>query len=204
MEDARREMICSLTRKLLKDFKGKPINSTMLENLYREKRYPKMISEIKNHMSIDCKLSVKCITSAPLPGYENTPAWIKLPRYFPAYKSPAQRNMKLTMFYYKAEMDSYYKFVMLISHELAHLFLSSVNHSLRGSEEATDICAIVLGFGRFYELGQTTFNSNGRTRLGYLSIDEIIYVLSIVEGENPTATPPSKKVNWFSKLFGNL
>jgi hypothetical protein len=163
-------------------------------------------------MNIVCQVSVKCITSKLASEGSMAPAWVEVPDFFPLYNSPAQRNMKIKMYIYKQEMDSYYKLVMIISHELAHLFLYSLNHSLRRNEDATDICAIVMGFGRFYELGQTTYNGNVRTKLGYLSFEEICYVLSIVEGQRVAITPPTssskseagKKTSWFSKLFGNL
>jgi hypothetical protein len=75
--------------------------------------------------------------------------------------------------------------VFAIAHELAHVLLTAFRSNLNVDEEATDLLAILLGYGTFYAAGKTyrcpqssglgfPFGQSEYTS-GYLSREEIIY-----------------------------
>ncbi len=178
----RKKQIDLWVAELRKTFRVRSIDYQLMEKLFNERQYAKMISEMKNHMGIVCQISLKCITSPPVIKSKYVPAWSKIPEIFPPYGSQAQQNTKVVIFFYKEEMRSYHHFMVMMSHELSHIILYSLNHRLKMSEEATDILAMIMGFGHSYELGHTTFNYRfGYSTCGYLSFEEMIYALSLIE-----------------------
>jgi len=70
---------------------------------------------------------------------------------------------------------------MSISHELAHIVLHSLDHNLKKSEEATDITAMMLGFSKFFEIGHTVIREKHYKKNGYLSFEELIEILNIID-----------------------
>lgn len=180
----REEQLASITKTLKNSFPViNPINRNLLEGLFNEKKYTEIFSVMKNHMGITCRLSVKCITTKRNPS--DSPATVDIPENFPLFGTSAQKNLVIKLTFYKELTDSFFVFIMAISHELSHIVLNSVAHPLKTSEEATDITAMILGYGLYYELGNTTFKEENFKRyfskLGYLSFEEVVNVLSIIE-----------------------
>lgn len=183
--DRNREII-EMAQIIKKTFPNrKTINERMLEQLFNEKKYAQLISAIKNHMGITLKISVKCINKEIHLNEEGTPAGILIPDIFPVYGSNDYQRLVLDLFIDKKVLDYFHLFVMVISHELAHVVLHSINHQLKNSEEATDITAINFGFSKFFELGHTVIYSNyfesGYRKTGYLSFEEMINVIETLK-----------------------
>ena len=65
--------------------------------------------------------------------------------------------------------ESVESFIYLLAHELSHIVLHSIKHPLRHSEVATDICAIILGYGDVMRKGRIL---SGNVRLGYLTDEQ--------------------------------
>lgn len=180
----REEELFLLTKKLRQTLPVcRPVNSSHFEDLFNKKKYAELISEMKRHMGIFCKLSVKYISTDVSEG--KSPAYVLLPDFFPAFGSTTYTNMTISLVFYADLLKSFHKFSMMIAHELSHVVLHSINHPLKKSEEATDIAAMILGFSREYELGHTTFFETETRKIlfkvGYLTFEEVIYVLSIIE-----------------------
>lgn len=201
METVRKQELYFLTTELKKTFAYNPIDDLLLEKLFHDKNYAGMVDQMRRHMKIVCGLSLKCIATRP--DNKGAPAWVISPPYFPPYGSQLQKNMKIEIFFYKEALNSYYKFIVMMAHELSHIVLKSIDHALKRNEEAVDITAIILGFGKYYELGHTTFNENGCLETGYLHFDELMYVLSIVDNISLDETYELKanNTNWFKKIF---
>ncbi len=187
MKEQRKDELRSLTIKLKRDFKLRLIDQSNLERLFSQSEYAKMISIIKNHLGVTCKLSVKCITSDWLREINTPIARIEVPEKFPAYGSKEYLETKLDMSFYKELTSlSFHAFILAIAHELCHAVLHGLGHPLRHSEEATDITAMLLGFSINYELGKITINNQipGETsmhQLGYLTLEEIFFVIEVIE-----------------------
>lgn len=181
----RKQEILCLAEEIKKSFPNTcPINESFLRKLFEEKKYARLISEIKNHMGVQFKVSVKCFKKGKLTDQKGA-AYIALPVPFPPRNSLAYNGLVLELFMNKNLLNSFYHFVMVVSHEFSHVVLYSLNHPLKHSEEATDITAIVLGFSKFYELGHTTITSHyfysNCQEIGYLSFEEVIQVIEIAE-----------------------
>lgn len=186
----RKQEIFSITKELQRTFQNHQIDNKLLENCFNDGKYAHIISIMRKHMSIFCKLSVKYI-SRELSSEEINkiiaPAYVDLPEYFPPYGSQ-QNNLKIQLTFYKDLMGTYFRFVTMMAHELSHVLLHSINHPLKQSEEATDITALIFGFGRCYELGHTIYSEgNSYCKLKHysvissLSFEEVIYALSLIE-----------------------
>lgn len=181
----RNQEISRLAEEIKKYFPNtRPIDESFLRKLFEEKKYARLISEIKNHMGVRFKVSVKCFEKGKLTDQKGA-AYIALPIPFPPRNSPAYNELVLDLFMNNDLLNSFYHFVMVTSHEFSHVVLHSLNHPYKNSEEATDIAAIVLGFSKFYELGHTTITSNffysSCQKIGYLSFEEVIRVIEIAE-----------------------
>jgi hypothetical protein len=162
-----------------------PINNQLLINDFKQKKYARLISTMKNHLKIPCRLMVKCLNYPQRETGRLKGANICLPEKFPLYGTKEYENLNLTLNFHKELLNNYYSFVMMISHELSHIILYSLNHPLKKSEKATDITAIVLGFAYFFELGHTIIEEkNFRLtcyKNGYLSFEELVLILNYLD-----------------------
>lgn len=177
------EQILSIVESLQQTLTVKPVfDSCYAEKLFTEKRYATLISAIKKHMGITCHLRFKVI-SKELNDLELMR--IYLPAIFPLYGTKRYEELSLDIFYHQKALSNFRVFVLGVSHELAHIVLHSLNHHLKTSEKATDITAIMLGFSHFFELGHTSiekdFITKNITQRGYLSFEELITVLNIID-----------------------
>lgn len=184
-----------ITRELKKRIPYKKVNERELEKLFEKKRYQDIIFLIRKHMGIVCGLSVKCIVDTDNPYQYSAPARVQLPSFFHPYGSRRQKELKINMWFYKSHAQSYRPFIVAMAHELSHVLLYSLNNQFKTSEEATDICAILCGFGKYYELGHTTFRGTTKSELGYLSFEEVMYVSSVADGSNWEELYVPKKPN---------
>ncbi len=164
----------------------KKIDDEKLRQFFNSQQYREMVSFMKNHMRIDCRILLKCMdgqNNVTQNGdhVRSTPAFVTLPEQFPLYGSTAYKNLQIKLTYYKAYAERFHYFSMMIAHELSHIVLYSINHELKHNEEATDITAIMLGFETYFELGHTTLTKSANSKLGYLKYEEMIYVMSVVD-----------------------
>jgi hypothetical protein len=183
------------TQKLLAFFRPHrrefPLESThVLMDAWEQEKVADMISVISKHMGIKCNLRVGVVKND---FSYNAPAWVELPAEFPYFGTAEYRCLQVTIFLRKAVVETwqYDTLVLGLSHELSHIVLESFQHELKRTEEAVDITAIILGFGRFYLRGchqeEAVFLIDAETgqpmkqvqewQIGYLSKDEVRWVM---------------------------
>lgn len=70
--------------------------------------------------------------------------------------------------------------VLALSHELSHIALRAIGHSLLAVEEAVDLTAMFLGF-KDYFIKYSIYESDTSTfRIGYLTREEYVYAASLM------------------------
>ncbi len=159
------------------------VNHKELFLWYEKNNIPKVISLMKNQMGVRCRIYVKSINDfGPEEIFNGRKAHRKahvfVPEIFPA--DYLQKNLTVEMHLFEKQIVNFSSFVKTISHELAHLILYGMHHNLRHSEEATDIAAIVLGYGLYYFQSITPILGGRADQSSYLTPDEIKYVIGRV------------------------
>jgi hypothetical protein len=156
----RKQMIEAYLAQLITSL-GKPrslVEESPLLRLYENKAYTAMILHIKKLFRLECGLKVGYVNNWPFktePHIKNAPACIKMPKVMPPYGTKAFKALQITMYIRKSflERATFYELVIAIAHELSHIVLSAVGHSLRVEEPAVDLTAMLLGFSEFYKKG---------------------------------------------------
>ncbi|HRH31690.1 MAG TPA: hypothetical protein PK950_03420 [Candidatus Paceibacterota bacterium] len=161
-------------------------------------------------MAIHFRISIKYYTDAGAPKSslrENAvaPMQVLIPDSLPHY-GVAQEKITIVLRIFEKSLvtGSYHAFIVGISHELSHLVLYGTYHSLRFSEEATDITAMVLGYSKYYESGHSTFGSDGLSKLGYLTFEEVMFVAQVIDGTLPHDRESlfDKALTWIKDRIG--
>ncbi len=156
-----------------------PIPDRALKALHKTRDYEGMVALVKKTMNIEVRLIVGWVNSGGPPEMANAPAWIRMPEDMPLYGTKAFRELKLTMYIRKSFLDesTYDQIAIMVAHELSHVVLNSIKHSLRGCEKAVDLTAMLLGFSRLYEAASHTHKRYGNTithrQIGYLAHQEV-------------------------------
>lgn len=117
-----------------------------LQALYKERNYTAMTGYIQTALRLsDISLSVGYVKSG---GPAHAVAWVETPLPMPAYGSPAFKQLRVPMYIRKEFLENvdFPLTVMAISHELCHVVLNSIGHSLKHVEQAVDLTAMYLGF----------------------------------------------------------
>ena len=85
------------------------------------------------------------------------PAWVIPPYIVPMYGTPQFSEALFHMGFQASFVneDSFATLVFAIAHELSHIVLNSVAHSLRRDEKAVDLTAMHFGFAEVYAEGKT-------------------------------------------------
>lgn len=90
---------------------------------------------------------------------------IGMPQLLPMPDTEAYKNFKLRLrikcFLRQEKFES---FATVMAHEMSHIVLHTIRHELKGSEIATDLCAMTQGFYEIFRFGRKTF----RGQYGYL------------------------------------
>jgi hypothetical protein len=142
----RKQEITSWTNMLISSFGGiRPqADREELLALYLQKDFTSMLRTVRNSLGLDMPLQVGYVNS----GGPNAPAWVRLPEPMPVYGTHAFKTTKLTVYLRKTFLVDmpFAGVVHAMAHELSHVILDSIGHSLRRQEEAVDLTAMVLGY----------------------------------------------------------
>jgi hypothetical protein len=167
-----------------------PIPVASLITLHRARDYKGLVELIRKTMNVEVNLRVAWVNSG---GPETAPAWIVLPERMPFYGSEAFRKMTITMYIRKSFLaeSSYEQAAMAISHELSHVVLESIGHSLRKMEKVVDLTAMLLGFRILFKSGCYRESHIGNfihsQKLGYLSPEEVHLADKLLAQDEPVA-----------------
>lgn len=102
---------------------------------------------------------------------EKEPASVMIPSNLPSFGQPAFKDTTITMYVRNSlKLESFETFAKCVGHEMAHIVLYATRHQLKGSEIATDLMAMTLGFSEIYRKGRRSFHS----RFGYLDDEQFV------------------------------
>jgi hypothetical protein len=160
-----------------------------LKSLHAAQDYQGMLELIKKTMNIDGRLIVAWVNSGGPKEMKDAPAWIQMPKDMPFYGTTEFREAPITMFIRKSflQESTYDQAAIMLAHELSHIVLNSLRHSLRGCEKAVDLTAMLLGFRQLYESAcHKETRSGNRIKvdtIGYLTLDEVLRANTILAAE---------------------
>ncbi len=80
-------------------------------------------------------------------------AQVLIPSNLPLFTSDSLRGFPVTV-RLRITPGMEHSLLTLLTHELCHVFLHSWRHPLKDSEHATDLCALMLGFGDLWDRGR--------------------------------------------------
>lgn len=126
-----------------------------LKELYMKKQYGAMLKIIKDFLNLNLTLLV--YYSQDLDWNEASAIIHYDLERLPIYGSKEFDHVRLPLSISKKYLDEESIFEAVVStfaHEMAHIVLFSIRHSLCRDEKATDIMAMVLGFYEFFEIGR--------------------------------------------------
>lgn len=149
----RKDLVESYLDKLLASFGPvrPPIVEERLQALYDAKDYAGMVRHIQDVLCLDVGIRLGLVNS----GGPNAPAWVSRIKPMPMFGTWSFSQLTVTMYLRKSFLkDGYFEeIVCAIAHELCHILLDAIAHSLRDQEEAVDLAAMLLGFRDFYVTG---------------------------------------------------
>lgn len=118
------------------------------------------------------------------------PAEVCIPSNLPQYSDPALVGFEVLIRVAEVYDDPYHT-LTLLSHEFAHIYLHSRRDPLRESEYATDLCALMMGFGPIWTKGRTNFHKEHRGwmrqsvmyyhTLGYLTDEQYLHACQRID-----------------------
>lgn len=118
------------------------------------------------------------------------PAEVLIPGNLPEYGHPSLQGFEVLIRVAEVYADPYHT-LTLLSHEFAHIYLYSRRDPLRESEYATDLCALMMGFGPVWTKGRTNFRKEHRgwlrqsvtiyRTLGYLSDEHYEFACQYID-----------------------
>lgn len=150
-----------------------PVKEEELRLLYDAKKYEQLVYRMQTILHLDMTtLYLGLVNSG---GPRKAAAWIRRPAPMPMYNTNDFKAMISTLYIRKTFLSeaSFEQVVLAIAHELCHVLLDSVSHSLRKEERAVDLTAMLLGFRDFYVTGCVTYGQHQADRLGYLTQEEV-------------------------------
>jgi hypothetical protein len=155
-----------------------PVPVQAIKRLHRRRDFGSVVRLIRETMNVGVHLTLHW-TSGPAPG-QKAQAWINIPLDMPYYGTPDFKALKMDMFILKSFRDrsTWDEFAIVVAHELSHVVLDSIAHSLRDEEKAVDLTAMLLGFSYLYRCAAHTTRRTGlssyrTSHLGYLSEPEV-------------------------------
>lgn len=180
-----RKEVMEYTQSLLETFRFSPRHELPLSvvpglmEYWEQGSVADIVSELKRHMNVRCKLRVGVVRSG---GPCDAAAWVKIPDPFPFFGTPQYDNTELTIFIKKSMIEDYAfdTAIACVAHELSHIVLESIRHEHRKKEEAVDITGMLLGFKRFFLRGcyqsKEVAQYGVREKFGYLTEEELVWV----------------------------
>lgn len=171
--------------------KHPPVAVLELLALHRRYDYRGMLAVIKLQMRLNMPLRV-CYVNDPNYGPKDSAAWVSDLSYVPIFGCSPDSTLMASVYLRRSTLCEmpFSALVFAIAHELAHILLKALRSPLYDDEVATDLTAMLLGYGTCYAAGKiypeplNAFNFllpeiRGNTS-GYLSHEEIIFAESII------------------------
>lgn len=126
-----------------------PVDPTPLLELYRQQDYTGMLGIVRKSLRLEIPLRVGFVNSG---GPPKAPAWVQCPVPMPLYGSQEFKSTRITVYMRKSFLEEmpFQGIVCMMAHELSHVVLDGIGHSLRRQEEAVDLTAMILGYRDLY------------------------------------------------------
>lgn len=160
------------------------VNETSLKIQFEYQLYTEVVYEMLRRMGLPVRIKIICYSDEKYPDKEAF-ARILIPVDIPRIGTESFKSLRIHLEIRACLKNNFDKFVTVIAHELSHLILHGTDHQLKDSEEATDLCSILFGFGHFLE------KANGRVlfigtmqfqeHLGYLSDEQRDHAIAYIE-----------------------
>ena len=144
-----------------------------------------MLGWIKNAIRLECRAGLKIVDTID----GGPPMQIHYQVPMPTIGTNEFKNTRVVVHATKniLEEKPFEWVVAGFAHELSHVVLSSIKHSLEKEEKAVDLTAMILGFEDFvaeshYAKSNEYAKSSEFASLGYLSIPEMKFALGSDHG----------------------
>jgi hypothetical protein len=182
----RKALVEQYVTELLGSFGGytrRPADDSELEHLWLARDYTAMLGFVQRVLAVDCNLSLGLVNS----GGPDAPAWVILPDKLPLYGSSSFKNYRATVYVRRTYLAKapFEVVVKTLAHELSHVLLNSLPHSLREKEEAVDLTAMILGFRDFYVTGSHMVVDDMHYQTSYLSREEVSHAAEFMTFGQP-------------------
>jgi hypothetical protein len=143
---------------------------------YFRQDFTALVGAIKHSLRLDLRVRIGYVNAG---GKLTAPAWIELPKTMAPYGTEAFRRTIVTLYIRKEFLQTmpFEAIVCAVAHEMSHIILEAVGHSLRDNEKAVDLTAMLLGFSDFYRRGITVPDS-------HLRYEKIIRGSGMVDSED--------------------
>ncbi len=130
----------------------KPVSEARLRELFGRQDYTSMVKVIRDKMGLDLRVRVGVVNEG---GPVGAPAWVSAPKPMPRFGTAEFQQTLVTVFLRKTFVSShnFEEVAIAIAHELSHIVLFGINHSLQECEEAVDLTAMLLGYRDLYIAG---------------------------------------------------
>jgi len=130
----------------------KPVSEARLRELFGRQDYTSMVKVIRDKMGLDLRVRVGVVNEG---GPVGAPAWVSAPKPMPRFGTAEFQQTLVTVFLRKTFVSShnFEEVAIAIAHELSHIVLFGINHSLQECEEAVDLAAMLLGYRDLYIAG---------------------------------------------------
>lgn len=179
----------------LDEFRQGHVSLIAARTFFNQGEYAWAIKEIKNAMHLSQKIKV---FSDPR---INAAGFISIPQPFPKKESDHVFEIRIN----KDKLVNFDVFVTVMSHELSHLLLHSLDNKHKLSEKATDITSIIIGFGEYVKRGRFKKTCHGINieinKIGYLSDAEFNFIYDCFINNRKFRMIPRKEKKPFWKSF---
>jgi len=161
------------------------VSETSLKIQFENQSYTDVVYEMLRRMGLAAvRIKIICYSDEKYPEKEAF-ARILIPRNLPRIGTETLKLFKITIEIRACLKSDFNKFITVIAHELSHLILNGTDHPLKDSEEATDLCSLLFGFGHFLKEtnDKVLFIGNMRFQehLGYLSNKQRDHAIAYIE-----------------------
>lgn len=159
----RERELMAIIRSLLPTLRGyrRAVAEEPLRACHQERDYQGMAYLVRSSMRMQA-LAVRVEVVRDLLGPWSSPAWIQGAEDLPLY-GMGLVHRKATIYLREALVGqaSWQLLSIVLAHELAHAVLASTHHSLKQSELAVDVAAMMLGYHRLYRQAFAPFVPHG-------------------------------------------
>ena len=156
----------------------KPIAYKPLIAMLKKQKTSDVVNMVKDYFNLPVKLEIEYTTNFQTKSLalehsyfvEEISAQVLIPPFIPMYGTDELANtvinIKISPYCWKHP----YLFLVILSHELSHILMYSLNYHRKENEIATDLTAIMLGFVDLYKIAfKKTYKQ------GYLSYKQFVF-----------------------------